>query len=660
MGKIPPVSAALIALGAAILVASPVRAQDHDSDDPPARAARLSWIDGNVSFQPGGIEDWVPATLNRPLTTGDRLWTDVGGRAELVIGSAAFRLGAKTNFTFLNLSDGAAQVQLSSGTLSVRVRSVAEGENIEIDTPQAAFSLLRPGEYRIDVSDAGDTTIGTARSGESEVIAGGQEIRIGAREQVRISDRNGWPSFERRAAPVADVFDNWCQERDRREDRSESGRHVSHDIPGYADLDEYGVWREDLQYAWIWMPRVTPGWAPYRYGHWVWIEPWGWTWVDDAPWGYAPFHYGRWISIRGGWGWVPGPFVARPVFCPALVAWVGGPGFSIGVSIGGPTVGWFPLGPREVWRPPYRHSPRYMERVNVTNTVIVNRTVINNYDARTANYMNRGIPGAVTAVPGDVLAAGRPVGSAALRVPPETAGRAPIREFAEVAPQRESLLGGRMPAGIAPPREVTNRRVVAVAAPPAAPVPFTERQRALQSNPGRPLDRGTMEQLRQRQPAAARPAVRQATPQTPQPEQRPPLSQPAPGQTTQPGARLPREAGQSERSNRQGRLEPQPAPQPEARPQRLPDSQRPRPQAAPPPQPPAQRTPQAPPPQPRAQPPVPQQRVPQASPRAQPPSQAPVPQAQPQAAPPARRARPAPRQDDSQPSNPPARGESRR
>ena len=99
---------------------------------------------------------------------------------------------------------------------------------------------------------------------------------------------------------------------------------------------------------------MQPGWAPYRYGHWAWVNPWGWTWVDDAPWGYAPFHYGRWVFVGGAWGWVPGPVVGRkwrPVYSPALVAWAGGPSFGVSIGIGaGPAVGWFALGPRRSLR----------------------------------------------------------------------------------------------------------------------------------------------------------------------------------------------------------------------------------------------------------------------------------------------------------------------
>ena len=65
--------------------------------DPPARVARLAHINGAVSFSPAGEEEWVQATANRPLITGDRVWVDAGSRAELQFGGAAIRLGASTS-----------------------------------------------------------------------------------------------------------------------------------------------------------------------------------------------------------------------------------------------------------------------------------------------------------------------------------------------------------------------------------------------------------------------------------------------------------------------------------------------------------------------------------------------------------------------------------
>src|SRR5437588_4459558 len=89
-------------------------------DDPPGRVGRLNYLTGTVSFQPAGVDDWVPADLNRPLTTGDHLWVEPNSRAELHIGSSALRLNARTSFQFLNLDDSAVQIRLSEGTLVVR------------------------------------------------------------------------------------------------------------------------------------------------------------------------------------------------------------------------------------------------------------------------------------------------------------------------------------------------------------------------------------------------------------------------------------------------------------------------------------------------------------------------------------------------------------
>src|SRR5260370_23637471 len=62
-------------------------AQDYARDHPPTRAGRIGFIEGSVSFQPGGEGDWVPAVPNRPLTVGDNLWLARDSRAEVQIGS---------------------------------------------------------------------------------------------------------------------------------------------------------------------------------------------------------------------------------------------------------------------------------------------------------------------------------------------------------------------------------------------------------------------------------------------------------------------------------------------------------------------------------------------------------------------------------------------
>ena len=172
-----------------------------------------------------------------------------------------------------------------------------------------------------------------------------------------------------------------------REDRVVSTRYVPEEMTGYEDLDQYGAWRTAPDYGAVWVPTAVPaGWAPYRSGHWVWVSPWGWTWVDSAPWGFAPFHYGRWVWLGNHWAWAPGRRIARPVYAPALVAFIGGSNFSVSVGVGSaPAVGWVPLGWREPYRPWYRASHAHVRNVNVTHVTNVTNITNNVTNVRLVN-----------------------------------------------------------------------------------------------------------------------------------------------------------------------------------------------------------------------------------------------------------------------------------
>jgi len=444
-------------------------------DDPPGRVARLNYIQGTVSFQPGGETDWVQANPNRPLTTGDNLWADRNSRGELHIGSSSIRIASETGISFLNLDDRTVQIQLAEGSMNVSVRRLDGGDAFEIDTPNLAFTLQRPGEYRFDVDPNGNATSITVRSGEGEATGGGSEYHMDSGDRATFSGTDTL-TYDGGQAGGFDEFDSWCRSRDDREERSQSARYVSRDVIGYDDLDDNGEWRSVPDYGYVWFPtRVAAGWAPYRFGHWVWVAPWGWTWVEDEPWGFAPFHYGRWAEVGGGWCWVPGPVVVRPVYAPALVVFVGGPRFGMSLSFGGGGggVAWFPLGPREVYVPPYRTSERYAQRVNVTNTTVnvVNVTnIYNNVNVTKVTYMHQNNVAAVTAVSHDTFVNARPVGAATVRVNAQQMQTAEVQRNFAVAPVQRSVVGAGAVATAKPPAAVMQRQVVAkeTPAPPRA------------------------------------------------------------------------------------------------------------------------------------------------------------------------------------------------
>ncbi len=523
--------ATLLSVLLATALVAPQRAAADDDDDPPSRVARLSYASGTVSFNPGGTDDWVSAVVNRPITTGDKLWTDNGARAELHIGSAAIRLSGNTGFSFLNLDDRMAQIRLTEGTLNLRVRRLEQDESIEVDTPNLAFSILRPGNYKINVNEAGDSTFVVVRDGEGEVTGGGSAYTVHPRETGTFTGTDQLDADIQRFGDDDDDFDHWCGDRDRREDRSQSSRYVSSDVIGYEDLDDNGGWRTVPEYGTVWFPHtVTVGWATYRYGHWVWISPWGWTWVDDAPWGFAPFHYGRWVTVAGVWGWVPcapravvGVAYVRPVYAPALVAWVGGPHFSVGIGIGGGGgvgVAWFPLGPREVFVPSYHVSRTYVTNVNVSNTT-VNNTVVNNYynnvvvnkNVTNIKYVNQTAPNGVTATSQQNFTSAQPVGRNMIKVDQREVASAQVRPTTPtVAPQQRSVLGAGAAGAARPPARFQERPVVARTAPPPTPVSFVKQQQAIQANGGLPPAVSQMRQAQTENAQQARPNIKIAPP----------------------------------------------------------------------------------------------------------------------------------------------------
>jgi hypothetical protein len=452
----------------------PSTADRPTQNDPPGRAARLQYMSGSVSIQPRGTEDWVAGTLNRPLTISDNVWTDKESRAELNLGTGVFRMGDETSLTLTNVSDNTVQVELHQGTLDLHVRHLFGGEIYEIDTPNLAFTIQKSGVYRIDVDPNGDATVVTVRKGEGDATGQGPAVRVHSNEQVRFTDATTLTHTVAEAPPY-DGFDGWCAVRDKREDSSLSARYVAPGTVGYEDLDDHGVWTEEPPYGHVWVPAsVPPGWAPYQYGHWIWVEPWGWTWVDDAPWGYAPFHYGRWVYSGGYWGWAPGPIYARPVYAPALVAWFGGPawGVNFGFGIGG-GFGWCPLGFGEPFFPWYGGGRGYFRNINISNTRIAN---INNYyghppdrfGAGGFRYANLHAPGGITMAPSRTLQNGLAVRGTAVRVSARDLANAPMGRVG-IAPTRNAMLGSHAgQRAAAPPARSGMRPVVSRMSPPAS------------------------------------------------------------------------------------------------------------------------------------------------------------------------------------------------
>jgi hypothetical protein len=405
-------SAALLLLALGFVAAHPAAAQSYADastqptaevqTDPPDRVARIAIIQGNVSLEPAGVDTFSQAELNYPLTVGDRVYVDLQGLAELQTAGLAVRMGNAADITLASLSDQVAQFGLAQGSIRVSTHDLLAPANtaavVEIDTPNGSVLVQQPGDIRVDSYPQSDTTVVTVTSGQVEVTGPQLAQMVGPGQSLRLSGSN----------PVAAQFvglleqDNLDHFDADRESLfagavNADDQYVSPDMIGASDLNQYGDWAASDDYGEVWYPRaIAVGWVPYHNGHWAWVAPWGWTWVEAEPWGFAPFHYGRWAFVGTRWGWIPGPppllygHPVRPIYSPALVAFVGGPSVSVALGFGGAAgagiTAWFPLGPNEPYVPWYHASTAYVNRVNVTNLYNRNPAQVR------AQYANRLTP----------------------------------------------------------------------------------------------------------------------------------------------------------------------------------------------------------------------------------------------------------------------------
>jgi len=539
----------------------------QEQGDPPNRVARLSYKQGAVSFEPSGENDWSQASLNYPLTSGDRLWTDTDARAELETGNVAIRMSQLTDLTATSLTDQLIQLGLAQGSLRVRVYDLRPGHSVEVDTPNGAITLVQAGNYRVDSYPEQSMTLFTVNSGAAEVTGNGVNQTVEGGQAVQLTGANpaqlNWVS-----APSGDSFDQWSNQRDQKYLQAQSRQYVSPEVPGYYDLDGYGTWATEAAYGPIWYPSGVPvGWCPYRYGRWVWVEPWGWTWVEDEPWGFAPFHYGRWLQVGPRWGWLPGPIAVAPIYGPAFVAFVGGPGFSVAFGAGG-VAAWFPLGPGEPFFPWYHHSDVYLRQINVTNVRNINITNITNVtNINNIHYRYQTV--AATAVSANAFRNAQPVLHNMVRVNPQQLTRAQVIPHPQINPTPRAILAGTNAAR--PP--VPAQRPAIVQHPPVRPNPTVAAEKNPEPvrpapgetarpvpNPGRTpeVNRPAASPTPGSRPAPANPpvAVRPLVnpPMTAPPQARPPLI----SRTPAPQERIPYEQRAPAMAEHPGRpLEPQ-------------------------------------------------------------------------------------------------------
>ena len=237
------VLASLLCLGAALSARAQGGPAGGADPDPPDRVARLSEASGKVwLFSPDGSE-WIAVERNRPLTTGDRIATDNGARAEIALGSTTLRLDSATELEIVVLDNNAFNVHLHSGSVAARLRNSQAVAEFALDTDEGRFRARGVGRYRFDRFDqASDLTVD---SGQAVYESRNSALPIGTGQHAQFwLDASGVPQYNM-LEPARDNFASWNEDRDRAEARPvATTRYVSPEMTGAEDLDRSGLWEQ--------------------------------------------------------------------------------------------------------------------------------------------------------------------------------------------------------------------------------------------------------------------------------------------------------------------------------------------------------------------------------------------------------------------------------
>lgn len=294
------------------------RAQDENDNDQVAshaRIVRLSYAEGSVQLSSDrGVEN---ATMNVPLTEGNRLITGSDGWAEVQLeDGSTIRLAPATQLTFAELGRDS-----SGDTLTT----------VDLDQGEAEFNVSRQHDSQFAVT-VGIRTILLKHSGKFRVIRTNDdplEVAVFKGEvQVRDSDSGTQVSIKKdetftldpndvahyalNKGTEFDELDRWAEQRDQTYSTYASSAVSSSYAQspyqyGLTDLSYYGNYYNVPGYGYCWQPYGAGfGWDPFMNGYWA-LTPFGWTWVSAYPWGWMPYRYGNWVFVNGhGWMWQPG------------------------------------------------------------------------------------------------------------------------------------------------------------------------------------------------------------------------------------------------------------------------------------------------------------------------------------------------------------------
>ncbi len=325
----------------------------------PARAVRLSFVDGQVRLGQGNQVLATQAVANTPLFEGMQLTTADNGKAEIQFedGSVA-RIAPDSSLT-LQVLRGAgttadAELTVNSGLCYFEFQgggqdgqmSVHFGSNVAttsgftvlrvaMDTPPGSVAVFSGNVHLQVVSATGAQSTSDLHGGESVALDPADPTQFNVAESIEPNSWDAWNSDRDQTLTTEAATQSGAPE-----DLGESQN------PAWNDLDANGSWYDVPDQGYVWSPyeAANADFDPYGDGEWMYTPSYGYVWASGYSWGYMPYQCGAWNFYNGfGWGWAPGMGGCRPWW---------GTGF-----YGGPNIGYAPGGYRPISRPLPPHGP---------------------------------------------------------------------------------------------------------------------------------------------------------------------------------------------------------------------------------------------------------------------------------------------------------------
>jgi hypothetical protein len=491
---------------------------DARADDAPAhRAARLSFLQGEVTVDHLDNTAGDPAQINMPLAEGVRLTTGEDGQAEVEfedgsvvrltpnssLGLNALSVDPAENFhTQLTVLHGLVYAELRASSKYFYIVD-AGGElitpvanttiRINLDEPPATVSVF-------------DGTVQVEHPSTPEADGYKKDVRAG---ESLTGDPSDSSQYSVSQSVEQDSWDEWNRARDQAAADAALNQTTARDSYagdqgyGWSDLDANGNWYHVPGQGQVWQPTIAEDsdFDPYGYGSWVAYPGAGYVWASGYAWGWTPFHCGCWSYWNGfGWGW-------SPVGC-------GHAGWGFGRGSGG-------VFAVNIVRPPQNyHAPtRPGHEVGMLHPIPVGRAPREPGTSLPPSHEPRMIAGVLA----DPF---RPIGNASTSKDRPVVGAALRSDFAVDHGSRQPILGvvGAVPAATTrtDPRPGAYR-----SAPPPVVVHGTEQPARPIRPPPPPQNLGYPAQIQGEQPAsrAYQPAY---TPRPSPPPSPPPASRPMP------------------------------------------------------------------------------------------------------------------------------------